>query len=40
MDDRDAEKALDAIRQALEPFVTDLGVEMQGAVWLIRAAKG
>ncbi len=40
MDSRDAEKALDAIRQALEPFVTDLGVEMQGAVWLIRAAKG
>lgn len=40
MDGRDAEEALDAIRQALEPFVTDQGVEMQGAVWLIRAAKG
>jgi len=40
MNSHDAAKALNAIRQALEPFTTDQGVEMQGAVWLIRASKG
>ena len=40
MAEEDAAKALDAIRQALEPFTTDQGVEMGGAVWLIRALKG
>jgi SAM-dependent methyltransferase len=30
-------RALDAVREAMAPYVTDEGVRMRGAVWLVRA---
>ena len=38
MDETTREKALGAIHGALLPYQTDAGVEMSGAVWLIRAS--
>jgi hypothetical protein len=34
-----AERAVDAVREALEPYVTPRGIELGSAVWIVRARR-